>query len=167
MAFQPPWLLVDVDGVLSPYLHAEEAQRRGLARHAVYHDEDAATYPLNLNPEHAQWLLDLQEQGLFRLAWATWWKESANTQIAPLIGMPSLPSIPLPTRRPGLTKGPGILELVGTDPFIWIDDDMSDGVRDYLADRHVNHLIIQPDHQIGLTRKHLNFALDWAARHAS
>ncbi|MEV7431843.1 hypothetical protein AB0N29_19685 [Nocardioides sp. NPDC092400] len=102
--------------------------------HQVLGPGDRRTYELVLNPQHGQWLLDLA--GLYDLTWATTWWTVANERIAPLLGLPPLPAVPLPAafgNRPDhySAKTPHVRRWARGRALAWIDDDIDE--RDAIA----------------------------------
>lgn len=153
-----PWLLLDVDGPLNPY--AASWFRQGIPPpgyqfHALT-PGSGRTYRVALNPEHGQRLRLLAE--VCDLAWATAWQGHANRLIAPLIGIPDdLPVVPLePPTLPFSDWGwktEQVAEWVGSRPFAWLDDEITQGTRDWLdaAPWLGRHLGWHVRPQVGLT----------------
>ena len=80
------WLLIDVDGTLSPTsVPAEETVR-------VVAPAGEATIPTAT----VEALRRLHTTGMVSLAWYTAWEEDAQTILAPQIGLPDLPLVPVP-----------------------------------------------------------------------
>ena len=116
-----PWLLLDVDGVIDPYL---SSNRRS---HKIYHDGWYArkTWPFGyeqrvcINPVIRRWLRTLVNETNVELAWCTTWQAEANKWISPLLDLPDLPFVP------NAVKDHKALEAVpwtGGRPFAWLDD---------------------------------------------
>ncbi|MBK5249926.1 MAG: hypothetical protein JJE50_10950 [Actinomycetales bacterium] len=153
-----PWLLLDVDGPLNPYAapwFRQGVPPKGYAFHALTL-RNGRTYRVALNPEHGHRLRLLA--GLCDLAWATTWLEDANRLVAPLIGLPDdLPVVPLaPPAVPfpawGWKTGQ-VAEWVGSRPFVWLDDEITQQTRDWLdaLPRLGPHLDRHVPPQVGLT----------------
>jgi hypothetical protein len=80
------------------------------------------------------------------LVWATTWLEDANTEIAPRLGLPDLPVVawPEPTeahqredRWHGLCwKTRTLVNWAAGRPFAWVDDEITDSDRDWVAAHH-------------------------------
>lgn len=80
------------------------------------------------------------------LVWATAWLEDANTEIAPLLGLPDLPVLawPEPTGAQeredqwlGLRwKTRTLVTWAAGRPFAWVDDEITDADRDWVCAHH-------------------------------
>lgn len=157
-----PYLLVDVDGVLAPFVF--ESAPAGFARHTVqaitgrHHD-------VWLNPVHGDWLRTLGEQ--FELVWATGWEHEASRLLGPLLGLPTMPVIEFaqpPVFGVPLWKLPDVDAYVGDRPVAWIDDDIDIAVEDWANRRGSPTFLIKTDRSIGLTRKHVSDLSEFAAQ---
>lgn len=126
-----PVLLLDIDGVLNPYLADKVPQdytRQLLTVRSV-------PYVVLLNPSHGKSLLSLG----YDIIWATMWEDHANQLISPLVGLPSLPVIHFPNSyvisdyRLHL-KTEIILNYMNNinRPYIWVDDEVSAYDRKFL-----------------------------------
>jgi hypothetical protein len=150
-----PYLLLDVDGPLNPY--RAKTIPPGYRRHELREGEKS--WSLLLNPEHAVELIALAET--FDLVWASSWEHGANRLIAPALGIPTdlpviswpagsrtmprpvlrLPNSPRDVAEPGRGdrgvswKTRHVADWVGERPFVWVDDEVGDADRAYLADR--------------------------------
>lgn len=158
-----PWLLIDVDGVLNPnplmsgHL-SERFAAQGFNVHKIRSKDFQWSFNVGLNPAHGEWLLAMTD--VFRLGWATSWEHEANTKIGPKIGLPELPVAPVGNHG---YKVAGILTLVGSDPFVWLDDCASPRETWELGNLHQGkHLVIDIDPYVGLTEDHLANAREWA-----
>jgi len=87
-----PLILVDVDGVLNP----DKPGAGGYRRHWVF--PYGVAHRLLLDPGHGRMLSELAEAAGAELVWASYWRNRANTWIAPRIGLPSLRFVPIPSR---------------------------------------------------------------------
>ncbi|MFI6603973.1 HAD domain-containing protein [Nonomuraea sp. NPDC050536] len=148
-----PLLLVDVDGVLNPFGRPTPDFRRYECKIG---DQ---VYTVHLNWRHGARLLELALQTRAQLVWATTWEEHANEWIAPRLGLPELPVIPL---APG-PKSPSVADYVRGRPFVWFDDQVWEADEEYLRDHQgVGEFLLVPvDPWRGLTRRHLAMAAEW------
>jgi hypothetical protein len=146
-----PLLFLDVDGTLLPY--------GGGVTLSTQRDWDAWQHESNpvlarLIPGYGPRLLALDCD----LVWATAWREDANDVIAPRLGLPRLPVLELPpwtdeceTAEPHW-KVPCILELAGGRPFVWVDDEIRDADRAWVAANHLGPALLhRVDPGVGLT----------------
>ncbi|WP_113704512.1 HAD domain-containing protein [Nonomuraea lactucae] len=156
-----PLLLIDVDGVLNPFGRPEPGFRRyrcTLGREV---------YTVHLNPRHGARLLELALATGAELVWATTWEHHANEWIAPRIGLPPLPVVPMgPVQESELGemfKTPHVAEYVESRPFVWFDDQVAREDEEYLRERQGldRFLLIPVDPVNGLTSAHLAMARDW------
>ncbi|ANZ38990.1 hypothetical protein BBK82_25890 [Lentzea guizhouensis] len=140
-----PLLFLDVDGPLLPFAGAK-------------HTGPADANPLlaRLDPLHGPWLASLPCE----LVWATTWGTDANDVLAPLLGLPALPVATWPEDREtedsdhaaGLHwKTRGLVALAGTRPFAWVDDEITEKDRAWVADHHGQALLHRVDPRHGLT----------------
>ncbi|MEU7003070.1 HAD domain-containing protein [Nonomuraea sp. NPDC046570] len=154
-------LLVDVDGVLNPFGRPTPDFRR-------YRCEVIGeTYTVHLNARHGARLLDLALRTRAELVWATTWEDAANEWIAPRLGLPQLPVIPMGPPRLSETeemfKTPYVADYVRGRPFVWFDDQTRDADEDYLRKHQGvgDFLLVHVDPERGLTGEHLAMAHDW------
>ncbi|MGC0333993.1 hypothetical protein RKD23_006983 [Streptomyces sp. SAI-170] len=145
-----PLLYLDVDGPLNPYAAKPERRPQGytthrmapegwLARHPV--EDRARLRPLRvwLNPEHGACLRELSD--VYDLVWATTWGRDANTLIAPVLGLPDLPVVDWPGLFDAGPEGTfwktrHVLAHAAGRPFAWVDDELGDADRAFVAARH-------------------------------
>ncbi|MGI5359530.1 HAD domain-containing protein [Streptomyces sp. CA-252508] len=182
-----PVLLVDVDGPLNPYAAKpyrrpegyrthrlltprwEAAERRRLTEQGL---PNKPVKPLRvwLDPAHGPALAALP----FDLVWATTWEEEANTFIAPVLGLPRLPFIAWATPRVlpeggVFWKTPEIVAWAEGRAFAWIDDEITEADRAWVAERHSGPALLhRVDPRRGLTSDDFAALTAWAAGpHAS
>jgi hypothetical protein len=149
-----PLLLLDVDGVLNPYPECPD----GYSEHVLFPDDEE---PVRLAAIHGDWLRELNEA--FSLVWATGWGENANVLLCPHFGLPSLPvvmfpAIPFDPRD----KVPAIDAFVADRLAAWVDDIVTLEARRWAQGRKVPTLLIEVDHNIGLTRGDVDRLLSWS-----
>jgi len=173
---RPPYLLLDVDGVLVPFPDAEGASPATHTRHDVVPAgrDPGAPVTIWLNPAHGPLLMQVIRTGLVTPVWCTSWRQDATTLIGPLLSLPPLPYVDLP--RPQITTSHpnGYLwkrdhadTWLGDAPAIWIDDDFTGLDHVWAAERTAQGqatALVQPDPHVGLLAEHLVEVLAWAAR---
>jgi hypothetical protein len=128
-----PILFLDVDGPLLPF--GEDPQR---APSAAAVDSHMA----RLTPEIGRQLAALPCE----LVWATTWEDEANAEIAPRLGLPRMRVVTWPEpsdeheredRWFGLHwKTRPLVDWAAGHPFAWIDDEITDADREWVAAHH-------------------------------
>ncbi|MGW1170879.1 HAD domain-containing protein [Streptomyces sp. NPDC002550] len=171
----PPYLLLDIDGVLIPFPNAEGAGPATHTRHDVVPTGRTADNPVTiwLNPAHGPLLMHVIRTGLATPIWCTSWRQDATTLIGPLLGLPPLGHVDLPhpqitTSHPNgyLWKREHVDDWLGDAPAVWIDDDFTDLDHEWARERTTRGqatALVQPDPQVGLLAEHLVEVLAWAA----
>jgi len=162
-------LLIDIDGPLNPYAAQPERRPEGYTTHRMRPTGWSDGRPLRvwLNPAHGAELLALAES--YELVWATTWKGEANVWIGPHLGLPELPFIDWPTMHGAAPRGTFwktqyILQYAAGRPFAWIDDDITDLDREWVAAHHLaDALLLRIDERIGLTGPDFDALAGWAA----
>ena len=155
-------MLVDVDGVLNP------ARSHAPGYRASWVFPIGLAHRLLLNPSHGPMLTELAEVTGAELVWATYWRNRANTWVAPRVGLPSLRFVPIPshwrahTRSSlGSWKAYHVAAWVGQRPFVWFEDD-ADAVACLAGQPGLGrHLAVKVDPVIGLTSSHVEQARAW------
>ncbi|GAA3047750.1 HAD domain-containing protein [Streptomyces roseofulvus] len=147
-----PLLFLDVDGPLIPF----GADPRTYPTFTAGHD---APHPLlsRIDPAHGARLAALPCE----VVWATTWGDDANTCVAPLLGLPRLAVVPWPepsdaddedVRRGLHGKTRPLVAWAAGRPFVWIDDEITDRDRAWVAAHHPGHaLLLRVDARVGLT----------------
>ncbi|MFF7472458.1 HAD domain-containing protein [Streptomyces sp. NPDC008092] len=172
---RPPYLLLDVDGILIPFPDVEGAGPATHTRHDVVPTGRSTDNPVTiwLNPAHGPLLMHVIRTGLVTPVWCTSWRHDATTLIGPLLGLPPLPYVHLP--RPQITtshpngylwKRDHVDTWLGNSPAIWIDDDFTSLDYEWATERTAHGqatALIQPDPHVGLLTEHLVEALGRAA----
>jgi hypothetical protein len=121
-----------------------------------------------LNPEHGPALLTLGCD----LVWATTWMAEANQEIAPRIGLPQLPVVdwpeddedqPADARVHG--KTPVLVAWAAGRPFAWVDDELRDADRAWVALHHPGRALLhRVDPRTGLTDDDFTAISRWLAQ---
>jgi hypothetical protein len=150
-----PVLLVDVDGVLNPWM--AEGCPEGFETYDFFAGERVL-----LAAEHGKLLTSLSSA--YELAWATAWEHQANRLICPVLGMPELPVIEFPlSDELQFRKLPAVMRAVGQRPCAWIDDEHQPDHYSWAERRGVPTLIVDIDPAVGLTGDVVAQLADWAA----
>lgn len=160
-----PLLYIDVDGPLNPYAAKPERRPAGYSTHRMKPEGWIAQHPgtppaqvkplrVWLNADHGRRLLELAER--YDLVWATTWGEEANEFIGPVLGLPPLPSVewPMePDQEPDATfwKTRPLVAHAAGRPFAWIDDELGDADRTFVAAHHDGSALLRRvDPRLGL-----------------
>jgi hypothetical protein len=112
-------------------------------------------------------LAELARETRAELVWATYWRNRANTWIAPRIGLPPLRFVPIATRvrsrrsTLGQWKAEQVAAWIGHIPFVWLEDDPT--IPGHLARQRGlgPHLVVTVDPTVGLTHDHVEQARVW------
>ncbi|MCE6997708.1 hypothetical protein LZG04_23325 [Saccharothrix sp. S26] len=143
-----PLLFLDVDGPLIPF---------GADRYPTY-GASTGDNPLltRVDPAHGPRLAALPCE----VVWATTWRGEANDVVAPRLGLPELAVVvwPEPSEaderdgRAGLHwKTPALVDWAAGRPFAWVDDEITDVDRVWVAEYHRGRaLLLRVDHRQGL-----------------
>ena len=158
-----PLVLVDVDGVLNP----ARSHAPGYRGQWVF--PGGLAHRLLLNPSHGPLLTELAEVAGAELVWASYWRNRANTWVAPRVGLPPLRFVPIPRRWRSRTdrsslgswKARHVAAWAGHRPFVWFEDD-ADAVSRLAGQPGLGrHLVVKVDPVIGLTEAHVEQARTW------
>ncbi len=147
-----PALLIDIDGPLNPWAAKPHRRPEGYSTHCLNPvgikgerwslGHRGKLLRVWLNESHGPELLKLGE--MFDLVWASTWGSEANRLIGPVLGLPELEYVNFwassdhpeePERVDGVYwKTPLIAEWAAGRPFAWVDDEVREADREYLAD---------------------------------
>lgn len=173
---RPPYLLLDIDGVLIPFPGADGSIPATHARHDVVPAGRSDDNPVTvwLHPDHGLMLMQVIRTGLVTPVWCTSWRQDATTLIGPLLDLPPLPHVDLPhpqitTSHPNgyLWKRDHVDAWLGDAPAVWIDDDFTGLDHEWAAERTAGGaatLLVQPDSHLGLRPEHLTEVMTWLGR---
>jgi hypothetical protein len=99
------------------------------------------------------------------LVWATTWMDEANEVLSPRLGLPSLPVVEFSDEDPPTGvhwKTPALVRWAAGRPFAWLDDEIFDADRRWIADHHpAPALAHRVDPRSGLTAADFNAIRHW------
>lgn len=169
-----PLLFLDVDGPLVPFGGATgDADDAGSAGDGSDADDGMDAYLSGLSPVLGARLAALP----CRLVWATAWEQDANTEIGPRIGLPELPVVVWPApgdERARVDDWFGVhwktrtlVEWAAGRPFAWVDDELTDADRRWVAEHHPSRALL---HHVaswrGLADEDFRVLREWLAEAA-
>ncbi|GAA2384467.1 hypothetical protein GCM10010170_093800 [Dactylosporangium salmoneum] len=106
------------------------------------------------------------------LVWATTWGANANEVIAPRLGLPAIPVVEWPGEddeppAPGVHwKTAGLARWAAGRPFVWLDDEIGDADRRWVAAHHPGPALLhRVDPAAGLSGADVGAVRQWLARH--
>jgi hypothetical protein len=157
---QRPILFIDVDGVISLFGFAPEADSLPGPLHWI--DGVAHCIPDDVGTR----LVSLAES--FELVWATGWEERANEHLPYLLRLPfgDLPTLRFDGRAvfgSAHWKVDAIDEYAGDRPAAWVDDNMDEVCIEWAEYRRAPTMLVETNPAEGLTDEHVKRLLGWAA----
>ena len=100
---------------------------------------------------------------LFDIVWATSWCDDANRDVAPLLGLPGLPVLPVTAHWRKLSL---VREAAGDErPIAWADDRLEEDAHAWARDRTGPTLLIVPHGKQGLTTAHVDDLVAFGTLH--
>ncbi|MET8078785.1 HAD domain-containing protein [Streptomyces sp. NPDC005303] len=158
-------LFLDVDGTLLPFGAAEPYPLYGPASALP---DDVTGHPLlpRVNPALGARLTSLG----CALVWATTWGDDANAVMAPWLGLPTLPLVDWPDSDDDEAgdlhwKTRPLVSWAAGRPFVWIDDEITDADRVWVAAHHPEPALLhRVDHRVGLTEGDFSVLEEWLTR---
>jgi hypothetical protein len=166
-------LVCDIDGVLIPFPAADGAIPDTHLEHWARFTGKPDPVRVWLNPGHGPQLADLVERTGAEPSWCSTWRQDSAPQIGARLGLPTWPSIVLPTpptdsshQAGHLWKQPHVAEQAGENPLIWIDDDFTDLDHTWAAERTaagLPTLLVEPDPYVGIQPEHFELITAFVA----
>lgn len=181
---QKPLFLLDIDGVVNLFDAWERTGKvwwdtKGrMQQHktAPAHLREAVVrgYRLLLHPEHPDMVAEIEQA--FECVWATMWQDNAWLAGLELGFGVDWDYIDFDSYRPvrtgqmtgngiGNIKNPGIIDILGDRPGVWVDDDMTPAQQAWARRRTeagIPTLFIQPDPEFGMTLDHFVQIMEFA-----
>ncbi|MFE0331709.1 HAD domain-containing protein [Streptomyces sp. NPDC058960] len=158
-----PILFLDVDGPLIPF-GSSSGRMEAPASDSLMSFDQGNPLLERLDPGLGPRLMALDCQ----LVWASTWMEDANEAIAPRLGLPGLPVVEWPdayaddSPRALHWKTRHLVEWANRRPFIWVDDEISDMDRLWVAGQHPGpSLLRRVDSTKGLEDADFSVLADW------
>jgi hypothetical protein len=153
-----PLLILDVDGVLLPLTRDSSAPAPSGFRAARAWSFDV------LVPVHLPSALG-EFAASFELVWCSDWEHAANREVAPLFGLPELPTLTRGRGRGGgWWKLDAVREYAGERPLVWADDQMSSTARRWATERNASTLLLRPHRERGLSARQMALIAGFARR---
>ncbi|MGH8861229.1 MAG: HAD domain-containing protein [Jatrophihabitantaceae bacterium] len=170
----PVWLL-DIDGVVNALAHGpvrDSWPAELWVQHVVHADIPGTgrmALPILAATPVIDFITAVVDSGAVDVVWHSTWRAAAVTDLAPVLGLPSIPISVAPewTHRPDHVwwKLPAAQRVVEAGRrLVWTDDDIAvlgDQVAELYA--RADTLLIAPDRCAGLNREHLQRIREFVA----
>jgi HAD domain in Swiss Army Knife RNA repair proteins len=154
-----PILFVDVDGVISVFGFAPDAEHIPGPFHWI--DGVAHCIPQRVGARLARLA------GRFQLVWATGWEKKANEYLPMILGLEAS-ALPVLTFEGRAVFGSAHWKLEAIDeyardrPAAWIDDNIDETCRAWAQKRPAPTLLVETESAVGLSDEHVEILLAWA-----
>lgn len=157
----PPIWFLDVDGVVN-------ALRRRTGLLSTKASTAGRVWPINWSAEVVRVINTCHATGLAEVRWLTTWEQDAHLSLAPAVGLDPFVAydIPAETGRHGWWEADVVAEVIAAEdrPFVWTDDDLAaEDVEGLVADLGVDHLLVAPASELGLSTSDLREVVDFLA----
>jgi hypothetical protein len=162
-----PWLFLDCDGVVCPLPHPDAAVRELRAVPAGYRSWPDAFWGVYVHELLCGWAIELD--ATYSVIWTTDWEHNVQGLVAKPAGLPTWPVLELHRRAAPrgrvAHKASAIAALLAEDPrpFAWVDDHLPSTPPMQLPSLDLEHLLLRPNPQRGLTRQLVEKLLSFAA----
>ncbi|MEU6187981.1 HAD domain-containing protein [Nocardia sp. NPDC047038] len=159
-----PVLFLDVDGPLIPFGGATAHESESSPR--LVRPVGGNPLVARLDPELGPLLSALGCE----LVWATTWMHEANSSVGPALGLPALAVVDWPEPSGdrvdewfGLHwKTRALVDWAAGQSFIWIDDEIGDGDREWVSAHHSGRALLhRVDPRTGLRRDDFATFVEW------
>ncbi|RBO96396.1 HAD domain-containing protein [Nocardia puris] len=156
-----PLLYLDVDGPLIPFGATTRDLPGGYPSFPPEPPASANPLLARLNPALGARLIALDCEPV----WATTWRDEANDEVAPRIGLPRLPFVDWPDQDDDELrhrKTRPLVDHAAGRPFVWLDDEITDADRAWVTTHHpAPALLHRVDPRYGLTDADFDALTTW------
>lgn len=168
-----PLILLDVDGVLNAFSYSPaetslpDTAFSDLTEYNVWNEAHGRSYRFWVSPELIADIRAIHDSGLTEIAWLTSWRDEANTQVAPTLGLPRFPVVGYPRGISDYSwKQQTAMEALWLGrPVAWLDDDeILYPASSAFDEAPFPTLTISPDPRVGLTRADIDDILRFIQR---
>jgi hypothetical protein len=152
-----PLLLLDIDGVIALL---------GSGNGEDTFETTVVGYPVTIAVAAQERVSRLAS--VFHIVWATAWQRDGAEALGPLLGLqddlPFLRFDPDADRDAPTYKLPVVKRFVRDRPAAWADDELGEDVIAWADQRQEATMLVHCDPRVGLTQKHVDDLLAFAAR---